>query len=576
MLDTVGEGKMSGGGGDTPGDLAGIQSSVSNSAPPLQGRSPHGVDGQCPDDMAYYDFGITATKRDYKSLQRSEFTAAGQQRCLMQHKKTGAIFSVPMTLKRSDDKAHLTEMSKQVSAAYKGFRIHGDVLGSIGTAQKNFSQLEALGHMIVSQAQAGAASLNSAALGLGGTGTQPPAAPSGGPSGGSRPQPCADGSFVAASGGTMVPAVKKLNGAQAEPPPASQSDGTPSVRRKRMRSMGSNSFEEGDEEEDKQGEVEAFREKERKRLRKQFSHLDDDDVAQEVERRWQALTRARKKQCVSENGEGSRSGHTTGSASQSPPRAPEGSMGSNSFKEVDEEEDKQGDGAVTATRATSRKRCKSSEASTSSGLSAYELQRQANVDKNRAKLVAFGIESPSAKPPAKKAKSSSPKSKASPPPPPPIIPADPAAWMNKPGVDWNKDACELFGQRIKMKNPKTKQMEKAVIKAWQPFEATDQFAVVFDSMPDKVFKENLLRKGSRGRDWQLDTWEGDVEETAELRPICTQCGMALGMGRAAWTLCPGGCMEPGAMSTQMLPRLRSGDPNRRPHVDYKEADIDSD
>jgi len=271
---------------------------------------------------------------------------------------------------------------------------------------------------------------------------------------------------------------------------------------------------------------------------------------------------------MSQKGEGSLSGHT--------PRATKGSMGSNSFKEVDEEEDKQGDGAVTATRATSRKRCKSSEASTSSGLSAYELQRQANVDKNRAKLVAFGIESPSAKPPAKKAKSSSPKSKASPPPPPPIIPADPAAWMNKPGVDWNKDACELFGQRIKMKNPKTKQMEKAVIKAWQPFEATDQFAVVFDSMPDKVFKENLLRKGSRGRDWQLDTWEGDVEETAELRPICTQCGMALGMGRAAWTLCPGGCMEPGAMSTQMLPRLRSGDPNRRPHVDYKEADIDSD
>lgn len=255
----------------------------------------------------------------------------------------------------------------------------------------------------------------------------------------------------------------------------------------------------------------------------------------------------------------------------------QGSTGSNSIKELDEEEDEQGDGAVTATHATSRKRCKSSEASTSSGLSAYELQRQVNIDQNRAKLVALGLESPSAKPPAKKAKRSSlPKSKASPPPPPPIIPTDPAAWMNKPGVDWNKDACELFGQRILMMNPKTKQMEKAVIKAWQPCEQTDQFVVVFDSMPDKDYKENLLRKGRQGRDWQLDTWEGDVEETAELRPICPQCGMALGMGRAAWTRCPGGCMEPGAMSTQMLPRLRSDDPNRRPHVDYKEADIDSD
>lgn len=80
-----------------------------------------------------------------------------------------------------------------------------------------------------------------------------------------------------------------------------------------------------EEEEDEQGEVEAFVEKQRELLRKQFRkqlpHLDDDDHAEEVERRWQALTDARKKQRVSEKVEGSSSGHTTGSASQSPPRA---------------------------------------------------------------------------------------------------------------------------------------------------------------------------------------------------------------------------------------------------------------
>ena len=117
-------------------------------------------------------------------------------------------------------------------------------------------------------------------------------------------------------------------------------------------------------------------------------------------------------------------------------------------------------------------------------------------------------------------------------------------------------------------------MEKAVVKAWQPFEEADQFHVVFDSMPDQVFRENLLRKGRR--DWKPDTWEGDIEETADLRPLCPNCGMPLGVGRAAWTLCPGGCPEPGIASTQMLPRLQTGDPFRRAPVEYKELDTDSD
>ena len=175
---------------------------------------------------------------------------------------------------------------------------------------------------------------------------------------------------------------------------------------------------------------------------------------------------------------------------------------------------------------------------------------------------------------AKKAKSSSPKSKASlpPPAPPPSIPTASAAWMDKPGVNWDKDACDLFGRRISMKHPRTKQMEKAVIKGWNPCD--DQFSVVFDSMPGNVYSEDLLRKGRQGRDWQLDTWEGDVWETAELRPVCPRCGHPLGEGRAAWTRCMHcQCGEAGATATATLGRPTQGG---RPRVDYKDADSDSD
>jgi hypothetical protein len=82
-------------------------------------KSPRGYDGRCPDNMAYYDFGCTPgnKKIKYMSLQRSEFTASGEQRCWFQH-KNGGKFTVPMTLKRTDDNVHLTKMSKQVGDAY--------------------------------------------------------------------------------------------------------------------------------------------------------------------------------------------------------------------------------------------------------------------------------------------------------------------------------------------------------------------------------------------------------------------------------------------------------------------------
>jgi len=190
-------------------------------------------------------------------------------------------------------------------------------------------------------------------------------------------------SWLPTVGGPMVPAV---NGAQAEPPrkklerpkrAAAQSDGMPS------RSMSSNSFEEGHEEEDEQGEVEAFREKERKCIRKQFPHLDDDAMAQEVERRLQRLMDVRKKWHVSETDEGSRSSHTMGSASESLSRATKGSDGDVSdgedydiedydmpprtrspalapFVEYPSDEDAEGDGSVHRSMGIKKKMKKGS------------------------------------------------------------------------------------------------------------------------------------------------------------------------------------------------------------------------
>jgi len=59
-------------------------------------------------------------------------------------------------------------------------------------------------------------------------------------------------------------------------------------------------------------EAEAFREEERKKLREQHLDFTVDQIEKEAERRWTALTNARKKQRVSKTGEGSSSGDTEG------------------------------------------------------------------------------------------------------------------------------------------------------------------------------------------------------------------------------------------------------------------------
>ena len=150
--------------------------------------------------------------------------------------------------------------------------------------------------------------------------------------------------------------------------------------------------------------------------------------------------------------------------------------------------------------------------------------------------------------------------------------------MNKPNVKgkFDTNAGDLFGRRIKMKKQRSGEMELAVVKAWQPW-GEDPFAVVFDSAPDKVFWENLLRKGRH--DWEVVDWEDDelFGETTDKRPMCPQCGHPLGEGCDAWTLCKQcGFNEPGCSSAEMLSRLRSGDPHRKPAVNYNENDDESD
>ena len=125
------------------------------------------------------------------------------------------------------------------------------------------------------------------------------------------------------------------------------------------------------------------------------------------------------------------------------------------------------------------------------------------------------------------------------------------AWSSKPGVRFDIKAGSLFGARIRMHG------RLAVIKSWTP--CSHAFGIVFDDTPDKVFREDL----ARSMKWHLVDWEGDVWQTASLRPMCPTCGHPLGVGLAAWTKCgPCGQMEPGATSTEMFSRLRTGDPYR--------------
>ena len=167
------------------------------------------------------------------------------------------------------------------------------------------------------------------------------------------------------------------------------------------------------------------------------------------------------------------------------------------------------------------------------------------------KLEAAGFESS-----LKAAKHLSTKRKAitSPSPPAKRPTGPPNDWMISTKLHFDKSSCDLFGRRLMIDR------RLAVIKAWTPCAAA-AFGIVFDDQPDKVFMEDLFRRSG----WKLVDWEDDdIWETQDLRPMCPQCGHPLGVGSAAWTLCiPCGHMEPGAASTQMLSRLRSGDPFRR-------------
>lgn len=139
--------------------------------------------------------------------------------------------------------------------------------------------------------------------------------------------------------------------------------------------------------------------------------------------------------------------------------------------------------------------------------------------------------------------------------PPQQTPASPQlapdAWVNKAGVCFNTKAADMFGARIRIHG------RLAVIKSWTP--CSHNFGIVFDDNPDKVFYEDL----ALSKTWKVIDWEGGVWHTANLRPMCPTCGHPLGVGIAAWTKCmPCGQMEPGASSTGMFSRLRSGDPYR--------------
>ena len=145
--------------------------------------------------------------------------------------------------------------------------------------------------------------------------------------------------------------------------------------------------------------------------------------------------------------------------------------------------------------------------------------------------------------------------------------SNPSAWMNRKGSAY-RARFELFGHRIMCCG------ELAVVKS---YDGDALYGVVFDSKPEVVLREELLRPGRN--DWKRIEWEGDIVQTAQLRPLCPKCGICLGVGANAWSLCDGcGHRHPGCASTQLLSRTRYGgtDPFRRPAPEggYAEGDDD--
>ena len=144
--------------------------------------------------------------------------------------------------------------------------------------------------------------------------------------------------------------------------------------------------------------------------------------------------------------------------------------------------------------------------------------------------------------------------------------AKPDDWMNKQGLRFNRDQCDLFGRRITIARKANGMEELAVIKSYQP-SGTDPFGIVFDSKPDFVYQMNLFRKACPS--WRVVDWEDDIWQTQALRPMCPRCGHPLAEGTAAWTRClPCGEMEPGVNSVTVMPRARVQDPYRRARPSY--------
>jgi|MDSZ01.3.fsa_nt_gb hypothetical protein len=134
------------------------------------------------------------------------------------------------------------------------------------------------------------------------------------------------------------------------------------------------------------------------------------------------------------------------------------------------------------------------------------------------------------------------------------------------------DPCELFGARLMLKRTKRSAFEFGVVKTFWP--CTTTYGVAFDDAPHKVVQADLRRRDAKM--WYKVQWEGDIMETSHLRPNCPTCGISMGEGRAAWTLCKACNMsEPGVSSDSMFGRVRN-DTYRQHPINYNEVDSDAD
>lgn len=132
--------------------------------------------------------------------------------------------------------------------------------------------------------------------------------------------------------------------------------------------------------------------------------------------------------------------------------------------------------------------------------------------------------------------------------------------------------CDMFGQRLMMARKHGLPEELAVVKRMQPC-GSAPFGVSFDSMPSVVYDYDLFHKSCP--QWRTVPWEGSLWETFNRRPVCTRCGHPLDVGAAAWAEClQCGQTVPGACASELLSRMRTGDPYRGRNVRYCESSDD--